>query len=67
MTSRELALTALNHKETERLPWTLYLAAPLAEKLEQRWGPREKWPCPPDDLIRILWEVEVNDISPSGL
>jgi len=66
MTSRELALTALNHKEPERLPWTLYLAAPLSKKLEQRWGPRANWPCPPDDLIRILWEVEVNDVTPAG-
>jgi uroporphyrinogen decarboxylase len=66
MTSRELALRAIGHSEPERIPFTLYLAQPLQEKLEERLGPRNTWFCPRDDLIRVLWEVEVNDITPSG-
>ena len=65
MTSRELALEAVAHRPPPRLPWTLYLAAPLAAKLEREWGPRADWPCPPDDIIRILWEVQVEDVSPT--
>jgi uroporphyrinogen decarboxylase len=65
MTSRELALQAVNHQQPERLPWTLYLAKPLAAKLEAEWGPRTDWPCPQDDIIRILWDVEVGDVSPT--
>ena len=66
MTARERALAAIGHTEPDRLPWTLYVAEPLRRKLEGRWGARESWPCPPDDIIRILWEVEVSDVSPSG-
>lgn len=66
MNSRELAFEAINHRPPERIPYTIYFAKPLYEKFEQRWGPRERWPCPPDDIIRILWEVEVNDVSDKG-
>ena len=66
MTSKELALEALAHKEPARIPYTLYLAKPLYAKLESLWGPRSQWPCPPDDLIRILWDVEFSDITPDG-
>lgn len=52
-TSRELAFEALAHRAPPRIPWTLYVAAPLAAKLSARWGPREEWPVPRDDLIRI--------------
>ena len=65
MTSRELALEAVAHRAPARLPWTLYLAAPLAAKLEAEWGPRSGWPCPADDIIRILWEVQHEDVSPT--
>ena len=64
MNSRELALEALAHREPPRLPWTLYLAKPLYRKIEAIWGPRSQWPCPGDDLIRILWDVEITDVSP---
>ena len=65
MTSRELVLQALKHVAPERLPWTLYLAKPLLQRLERAWGPRDQWPCPGDDLIRILWDVEAEPVSPS--
>jgi uroporphyrinogen decarboxylase len=65
MTSRELAFEALAHRAPPRLPWTLYVAAPLAGKLCALWGPRERWPVPRDDLIRILWDVEVEKLSPA--
>ena len=65
MTSRDLALTALRHQEPPRLPWTLYLAPEVQAKLEGAWGPRDQWPVPRDDLIRILWNVEVEDLSPT--
>jgi uroporphyrinogen decarboxylase len=63
-TSRELVLQAVNHQEPQRIPFTLYVAKPLYNKLVNMWGPREQWPCPADDTIRILWPVEVVDISP---
>lgn len=66
MTSNALVLEAVGHREPARIPFTLYLAQPIKQKLEQRLGLRERWECPPDDLVRILWEVEVSDISPSG-
>jgi uroporphyrinogen decarboxylase len=63
-TSRDLVLEAINHHEPNRIPFTLYVAKPLYNKLLKMWGPREQWPCPADDTIRILWPVEVVDISP---
>lgn len=63
MTSRELAMEALAHRAPRRIPWTLYVARPLAAKLEKLWGARENWPCPPDDLVRILWDVETEEVS----
>jgi uroporphyrinogen decarboxylase len=65
MTSRELAFEALAHRAPTRIPWTLYVAAPLTAKLSAHWGPRDQWPVPTDDLIRILWDVEVEDLSPA--
>lgn len=64
VTSKELVLHAINHDEPQRIPFTLYLAKPLYDKLLNMWGPRPQWPCPADDTIRILWPVEVVDISP---
>lgn len=61
--SRELALLAAQHQATTRLPWTLYVSAPLAAQLSRQWGPRPQWPCPPDDIIRILWDVETTVID----
>ena len=66
MTSRELAFQALAHTQPPRIPWTLYVSAPLQKKIEKVWGPREQWPCPADDIIRLLWEVQVSDVSPHG-
>ncbi|MBN1943482.1 MAG: hypothetical protein JW849_09350 [Phycisphaerae bacterium] len=66
MTSRELAFEALAHHAPERIPYTLYLSEPLRKMLSQKWGPRESWPCPPDDLIRILWDVEDHDVTETG-
>lgn len=66
MTPRDLAYQALAHRPPERIPWTLYLAKPLCDKLTARWGPREHWPCPPDDIVRILWPVETHDVRPEG-
>lgn len=63
MTSRELVIEAVNHRESGRLPFTLYLAPELYKKLIVIWGSRENWPCPQDDLIRILWRVENQFIS----
>lgn len=63
-TSRELVLLAINHHEPQRIPFTLYVAKPLYNKLKDMWGPREQWPCPADDTIRILWPLEFTDISP---
>lgn len=59
-------MQALNHEQPERIPLTLYVCASLRDKLTARWGPRDAWPCPPDDLIRILWQVETDDISAAG-
>lgn len=64
--SRDLVLQAVAHTAPTRLPWTLYVAGPLEEKLCEQWGPRQAWPVPPDDLIRILWEVEVYDATEEG-
>ena len=66
MNSRELVSEAIAHREPSRIPFTLYLAEPLHKKLEEIWGQREDWPCPCDDLIRILLEVEVADVSSVG-
>ena len=63
MTSRELAFEALQHRAPPRIPWTLYAAKPLAAKLETLWGARDRWPCPADDLVRILWDVETEEVS----
>ena len=62
MTSKELVLQAVAHRQPPRVPYTLYLSAPLYQKIEQLWGPRPDWPCPADDLIRILWEVQDQDV-----
>ncbi|MCE5341320.1 MAG: hypothetical protein LLF92_09390 [Planctomycetaceae bacterium] len=64
LTSKELVLQAINHHEPKCIPFTLYIAKPLYNKLTQMWGPRQHWPCPADDTIRILWPVESIDISP---
>ncbi|OHB44959.1 MAG: hypothetical protein A2Y13_01450 [Planctomycetes bacterium GWC2_45_44] len=64
VTSRELVLQAINHQEPQRIPFTLYVAKPLYNKLVNILGAREQWPCPADDTIRILWPVEIVDISP---
>ena len=66
MTSRKFAFEALNHKTPERIPFTLYLEKPLFERLSDFWGPRGQWPCPPDDIIRILWDVEDHDVTKKG-
>lgn len=66
LTSRELALTALRHQPPPRIPWTLYLAPPLEKRLAELWGPREVWPCPSDDIIRLLWPVEWRDMTAQG-
>jgi len=66
MNSKELVLEAIEHREPERLPFTLYISKPLCDKLVQIWGPRDHWPCPPDDTIRILWDVEAKDFSDKG-
>jgi uroporphyrinogen decarboxylase len=65
MTARALALEALAHRVPPRIPWTLYVAKPLAAKLEKLWGARENWPCPADDLVRILWDVETEEVGPA--
>ena len=64
MSSRDIVLKTINHEQPERVPWTLYLSSELKEKIEKIWGTRENWPCPPDDTIRILWEVEVDNVTP---
>lgn len=66
MTSRELAFKALRHETPERIPYTLYLNKTLLNKMSELWGPRDAWPCPPDDIIRILWEVEDHDVTADG-
>lgn len=66
MTSCDFVLMAVSHREPPRIPFTLYVAPPLYERLVQYWGPRNCWPCPPDDTIRILWEVEDHDATQSG-
>jgi uroporphyrinogen decarboxylase len=64
LNSRDMVLKTINHELPERIPWTLYLSAPLHEKIEQILGTRENWPCPPDDTIRIIWEVEAVNVTP---
>ncbi len=66
LTSRELALRAVNHHQPPRIPWTLYLAKPIEEKLVEMWGPRSQWPCPQDDIIRILWPLECSYVTSKG-
>lgn len=66
MTPRALAFEALQLRAPPRIPFTLYLAPSLKTRLEDQWGPRVNWPCPSDDLIRILWNVEATDVSPGG-
>lgn len=66
MTSRELAFEALNHRTPGKLPFTLYLEKTLLNKLLDIWGSRDAWPCPPDDIIRILWEIEDHDVTANG-
>jgi uroporphyrinogen decarboxylase len=63
ITSRELAMEALAHRVPQRIPWTLYVAKPLVANMEKLWGSRENWPCPPDDLVRILWDVETEEVG----
>ena len=42
------------------------MAQPLHDKLAAQWGPRANWPCPPDDLVRVLLEIEVSDVTETG-
>ncbi len=63
MNSRSIVLNAIAHRTTSRLPFTLYLSEPVAVQLTRILGPREEWPCPSDDLIRILWNVEAENVS----
>jgi uroporphyrinogen decarboxylase len=65
-TSRQLAFDAIEHRRPQRIPWTLYLAEPLEQKLTEIWGPRENWPCPADDIIRVLWPCKYQDITDTG-
>ncbi len=58
MKSKQLVFDAVNHRQPERLPWTLYLAKPLYDQLVQLWGNRQQWSCPSDDTVRIIWPVE---------
>jgi uroporphyrinogen decarboxylase len=62
-TSRERVYQSIMHKEPDQIPFTLYLSKSLQNKLQEKWGPRSNWPCPEDDTIRILWDVEVENIS----
>ncbi len=62
--SRDLALAAIAHRPSPRLPWTLYVSDPLRARLDALRGPRPQWPCPPDDLIRILWDAEAEPRGP---
>ncbi|MHB9071741.1 MAG: uroporphyrinogen decarboxylase family protein [Sedimentisphaerales bacterium] len=66
MNSKELVLNAVAHKEPKVIPYTLYLSKSIYTKLENLWGSRTDWPCPQDDTIRILWDVECSDISLEG-
>jgi uroporphyrinogen decarboxylase len=65
-TSQQLSFEAIGHKQPERIPWTLYLAGPLEKKLINIWGERKNWPCPADDIIRILWPIEYHDVTAEG-
>ena len=66
LTSRQLTLMAIEHNEPPRIPWTLYLSKSLEQKLTKLWGTREAWPCPKDDIIRVLWPVDFKDITDTG-
>lgn len=65
-TSAELCWQAIGHVAPPRLPWTLYLSDPIQAQLTTRWGPRAAWPCPPDDVVKIVWPLEFADVSPKG-
>ena len=63
ITSRQRALKAIAHQEPDRVPFTLYVEKPLYDKLVVELGPRDNWPCPKDDIIRLLWPIEYSDIT----
>lgn len=62
ITPRERTLQAIVHQKPDRLPVTLYLGKEVKEKLLGALGPRENWPCPEDDTVRILWPVDYNGV-----
>ncbi|MBN2210052.1 MAG: hypothetical protein JW709_01535 [Sedimentisphaerales bacterium] len=62
----ELCRQAINHISPVRLPWTLYLTDTLERQLINRWGQRQQWPCPADDVVKIVWPLEFSEVSESG-
>ena len=62
-TSKQRVIEAINHKQTDKIPFTLYLEEDLHQRLVAELGPRQNWPCPDDDLIRILWPVKHKDVT----
>ena len=66
VTSRERTLTAIAHKNPDKIPLTFYVEQPLYDRMLKEFGPRETWPCPPDDIIRILWPIDYSDITEAG-
>ena len=66
ITSAELCRQAIGHTAPPRLPWTLYLTDEIEGRLIERWGPRKAWPCPEDDVVKIVWPLEFTDVSDEG-
>jgi uroporphyrinogen decarboxylase len=58
MTSKERVLSAINHKEPDRIPFTFYIEDVFLKILEKELGPRRGWNCPDDDIIRLLWPID---------
>jgi uroporphyrinogen decarboxylase len=58
MTSKERTLSAINHQEPDRIPFTLYIEDIFYKMLEKDLGDRYNWRCPEDDIIRLLWPID---------
>ncbi len=57
-TSKQRTLTAINHQQPDKIPFTLYVEDFYKNILEKEIGPRNSWNCPKDDIIRLLWPID---------
>jgi len=58
--SRERVLSAIDHRQPDRVPATLYIEPALRQRLERETDVLDG--CE-DDTVRILWEVVAEDID----